>query len=79
MKHRKNWMAWKSKREAELRQKRENQKILNRLMEHYFEEQIKAMHEPGGLIFRPMSPKPKPFFGGKKMVVPIIYGKEKSL
>jgi hypothetical protein len=72
VKKRRDWTAWKAKREAELRQRRETNKIIVKMLT----EQIDAMHRSDGLIARLMVPKPLPFFGGKKMQFPLIY-KEK--
>jgi len=72
MKHRKDWSVWKAKREAELRQRREMQKIMDRLVEHWLEESLGN----GSFLARIMSGKPMRLSGGEKMVVPIIYGKE---
>lgn len=73
MKKRRNWMAWKAKREAELRQRREMQKILDRAVGYWMDAQIKSMHEPGGFIARLMASMPMPYFGGKKIQSAIIY------
>ena len=68
MKHRKDWTEWKSKRQAELKQRRET----NRIILDMLQKQIDSMHAPGGLIARLMS-NPKPMRGGEVMRVPIIY------
>lgn len=69
MKHRKDWMAWKKKREEKLRDQREMNKIIVKMLT----EQIDAMHKSSGLIARLMQSKPMPYFGGEKMRSVIIY------
>lgn len=72
MKHRKDWTAWKKKREAQLRTSRETNQIILKMLR----EQIDSMHTDNGLIARLMRPKPMTLFGGKKMQCPIIYGRK---
>ena len=67
MKHRKDWTAWKKKREEKLRAQRETNKIIVKMLT----EQIDAMHKPCGLITRLM--QPKTLFGGNKIQSAIIY------
>ena len=68
MKHRKDWTAWKYKKESELRQRREMQKIMDKLVEHWSEEAFKT----SVLLTRMGRPAPL-FSGGVTINSPIIY------
>ena len=68
MKHRKDWTAWKAKREAELRQHREMKKITDKLVE-YWDEKV---FESSVLFERLKRPGPR-FSGGVTINTPIIY------